>query len=870
MKTSIRWLSILLAIAILANTNSATAQLKIGYINFSVILEKYKEAHDAHKQLQELIRRWDDEAENMQKNLQEKQEWLESAALLLSDARREEKELEIQNLSHNLQQFQRVKFGQHGEIFTKRAELMGALGTKINDALKKISTDESIDYIFDAVNTNTLYINPKLSEYVNPKLLDSTSLPDLTGKVLEELNRSITAPQPDSTTSKHAEFGISKLNLASTDIGLPFGHSWGVTSVVFSSDGKIVISGCYDGTIRFWDTETGNWIRTIIAQNHRVLALAVSPNGTTLASSYDDQTVKLWDVQTGKLRMTLTIPLGTSRSVVFSPNGKLVASGGYTWKVDGQKTKIIGGEVKIWNIETGELKLTLSGHSMSVNAISFSPNGNTLASASDDKTLKLWDVQTGEVKMTLQGHKGEVKTVAFSPDGQILASGGDDKTVKIWNVETGQLTKTLTGYNKQVECVVFSHDGKTLASSSFVEIKLWNPQTNELKRTWIGHSDLMSSVIFSSDDMTLASASYDQTVKLWDVQTGQLKQTIAGYDPFIGLDPKEPTWPLDVDFVLFQSDQAYSGLTPNTGESSIQIGGKILRKTSPQSTIYTIEPSSQIGETKKYAGFWIGLPGKTYNVAFSDKFNKKVAVVELRGAVRWYKDGNLMRGERNFLRMALESNGVNQLIIKREAKNGGIEVTLEDGSTFFLYEFSHDFTGLIEKLNDKSLAEIIQSFAEIAKKERNWEMRRNAVRNLSDPAILADIAKTDPVSHVRLEAVKKLTDQNLLSAIVKLDDSGDVRLVAVEKLTDQVLLTDIAKNDVSMEMRITAVNRLTDQIKLAEIAKNDARWQVRKAAVDLLTDQNLLLEISFNDVESFVRNSAKTRLQQLKNVNENQ
>ncbi|MFN7502735.1 MAG: helix-hairpin-helix domain-containing protein, partial [Dolichospermum sp.] len=98
----------------------------------------------------------------------------------------------------------------------------------------------------------------------------------------------------------------------------------------------------------------------------------------------------------------------------------------------------------------GNLLQTLSGHSDWVWSLAYSPDGQTLASGSRDKTIKLWDVNTGNLLQTLEDHSNQVWSVAYSPDGQTLASGSGDKTIKLWNVKTGKLLQTLKGHSKGV------------------------------------------------------------------------------------------------------------------------------------------------------------------------------------------------------------------------------------------------------------------------------------------------------------------------------------------------------------------------------------------------------------------------------------
>ena len=154
--------------------------------------------------------------------------------------------------------------------------------------------------------------------------------------------------------------------------------------------------------------------------------------------------------------------------VSFSPDGQLLASGSFDQTI------------KLWNLETGEEPRTLKGHSKNVRSVSFSPDGTTLASGSDDQTIKLWNLETGEAIRTLEGHYDPAITyVSFSPDGQILASGSDDQTIKLWNLETGEAICTLQGHTKDIWSVSFNPDGQILASgSSDQTIKLWNLDLN--------------------------------------------------------------------------------------------------------------------------------------------------------------------------------------------------------------------------------------------------------------------------------------------------------------------------------------------------------------------------------------------------------
>ncbi|MFN6445887.1 MAG: eIF2A-related protein [Nostoc sp. DedSLP05] len=215
-------------------------------------------------------------------------------------------------------------------------------------------------------------------------------------------------------------------------------------------------------------------------------------------------------------RNRLTAHTSAVTSVVFSPDGKTIA------------TASNDTTIKLWDLKGKELTKSPLNHSAGVTSVVFSPDGKTLASVSKDKTVKLWDLK-GKLLHTLK-HGGEVTTVAFSPDNKILASGSENKTVKLWDLKKGkELTKLPLKHDAEVTTVVFSPDSKTLASvTKDNAITIWNLQGDRLK-SFIGHEADVTTVAFSPDGSTLASASKDNTVILWNLQ-GKLLQTFAGHE----------------------------------------------------------------------------------------------------------------------------------------------------------------------------------------------------------------------------------------------------------------------------------------------------------------------------------------------------
>ncbi|MEH2008420.1 serine/threonine-protein kinase [Nostoc sp.] len=300
------------------------------------------------------------------------------------------------------------------------------------------------------------------------------------------------------------------------------GHSGRLSSInalAISPDGYTLASASDEKIVKLWDLNTQKVLASLSGHSQAVKSITFSPDGQILATASDDKTIKLWQVETLEEICTLLGHSHAVKSVAFSPDGQILASG--SW----DKT------IKLWDVKTGTEICPMTGHQLQVNSVAFSPQGQLLASASYDRTIRLWQISALESSQrelqnrpcysllsTLSGHAWAVLTVAFSPDGQILATGSDDNTIKFWEVNTGQLICTLVGHSWSVVALAFSADGETLLSASCDKtVKLWRVSTAEEIVTLSGHVDSVSAVAMSKVTQLIASGSRDKTIKLWQL-----------------------------------------------------------------------------------------------------------------------------------------------------------------------------------------------------------------------------------------------------------------------------------------------------------------------------------------------------------------
>jgi hypothetical protein len=285
-------------------------------------------------------------------------------------------------------------------------------------------------------------------------------------------------------------------------------HAGGVLKLSLSGDGKLLLSGGQDETLRLWNTARLGEVRCLAGDVGPIKDLCLSPNGKWAATCAlrlfrSDMVVQLWDLATAKERRRLKGHTDTICCVAIAPDGRRVAAG------SADKT------IRVWAVDLPtSTSICLQGHTDQVSSLSFLPGGDALISASHDGSVRLWDSKTGAAKGNLNGQVGRIEGVAFAARTKRMGIAGSVLRVRQAN---GSFT-SLHGHKGTVQCVAFSPDGQLLISGgSDHSVRLWNAADGTQLRCFDGHTDQVHAVAFSPDGRTAFSGGADDFLRCWPV-----------------------------------------------------------------------------------------------------------------------------------------------------------------------------------------------------------------------------------------------------------------------------------------------------------------------------------------------------------------
>ncbi len=289
-------------------------------------------------------------------------------------------------------------------------------------------------------------------------------------------------------------------------------------SVAFSPDGRKIASGSKDGVVRMWNIRTehcpGMSSNVLISDkvaeysSYDVASVLFSSDGKRIVAGSFDGHVRIWDCGDHSEQKKLSLEDETTVfGVDISQDGRHVASTG------------TNGKIHLWDSNSGrKIGVPLKGHSSAVNCVSFHPNGRYLVSGSDDKALRLWDLETfSQYGSPFEGHPDFVFCVSFSSDGNRIVSGSQHTAIRQWNSKVEeQIQMPLDGYTAEIVSVSESSDGIFVVSRDVnLGTIIWNRRTRA--NVWISNQPNVFNTINNEEAERIVRSCGQNTPHLWPV-----------------------------------------------------------------------------------------------------------------------------------------------------------------------------------------------------------------------------------------------------------------------------------------------------------------------------------------------------------------
>ncbi len=329
------------------------------------------------------------------------------------------------------------------------------------------------------------------------KTINSIFNPDLRQKIVEEIAKN------------YSVFINSIKSFASVETGKTlYNHYGSVNSLTVTSDGKYIISGASDETVKIWDIASNKIKKTLKDNETNITLVAATPSAKQIISS-SVYFVKIWDLKSGKLVRTITDPkIITLGSGVVAHSGKQIISA-------------YGTEILIWDLETGNLIKTLKGHNGSITALAISLDDKRIISGSMDGTIKIWSKVTGNLEKTIDN--GIVRGIAVTSNGKKIVSGSGNE-IKLWDKETGNLEKIFSVPESFSwgQTLTITPDNKYIVVGLLNGIiQIWNIETGKLEWILSGDTNSIYSLAITPNSKQIVSGSGTfgkSSVKIWNLE----------------------------------------------------------------------------------------------------------------------------------------------------------------------------------------------------------------------------------------------------------------------------------------------------------------------------------------------------------------
>lgn len=289
--------------------------------------------------------------------------------------------------------------------------------------------------------------------------------------------------------------------------GILKGHAGAVEALAISDDGRTLVSGASDWSLRISDVLAGRSIKTLTGHSGPVLCVAISPDGQRIVSGSEDRTIRVWETENSRTLHVFREHMGPVTGLALSPDGQTVAS------ISEDRA------VRIWNPSTGNEQRLFVTYSHQARAIAWMPDGAHIVFSPGDETVVILNLAEERVVASCEGHESLVRTVAVSADGRHVLSGSADRTVRLFDAATGSLKNTFEGHAGQIDCVAMTKDGRIgISGSQDATVRTWDLETGSCLGVLEGHASFVRSLAIPPDDSRVISGSADKTIRQWSLE----------------------------------------------------------------------------------------------------------------------------------------------------------------------------------------------------------------------------------------------------------------------------------------------------------------------------------------------------------------
>jgi WD40 repeat protein len=307
-----------------------------------------------------------------------------------------------------------------------------------------------------------------------------------------------------------------------------------------SRDGNRILVGGFNGDLAVWDVRSGREVFNVEAHDGAITACAWAPDGRMVASASEERsdaavgdqqaelgTVRIWDTSTGECLHALTGHTRQVNACAFTNDGERLASGGED------------GAVVIWEVVTGVARDRLPDHGGGVTACQFAPDDTGILSASRDGAVRLWKLgEAGKAAARTARHSSHVRALVYDPGGRHVLTSSADATLRIWDVSSGDPVAELREHVAWINDCAYSPDARTIVSVSGAYRPrrsgenigiLWDADRRTVRKRLEGHTLHVDHCRFLPDGSAVVTAGLDPTIRIWDARTGGLvKELDAG------------------------------------------------------------------------------------------------------------------------------------------------------------------------------------------------------------------------------------------------------------------------------------------------------------------------------------------------------